>query len=483
MKRVLVVGTGPSGFAVLNSLESLDGVWVMDGQAEFDSSRISTKSHLGLKMKFGSSHTYVDSKSLGLIDDSSYKLPISFSRGGFGEIWGNGFTPYEFGELILDAGLNLQIKVRNAMKELLGIIPFSHVPGELDIRFGKAISWSESNTFGHLTAHPFFADILKKRKISRHDDLLFGQPSLLLDSKKCTNCGLCLSGCPYGALFDPGEQINKMIFSKKLDQRNFIKGIVQRIEPSRNGAIVYYLVNNEEKSEWFDEIILSTGPLSTALILINSKLLPANFEIPDSQVFYGAFLSKKRIRPMDSSQEVGQLVCYPSSKSINDFQISFYAPSELSRQRISQTIFPSFLKNIRIPRFLSERIVPAIGFLPQESSGKIVIKKSVDGYEISRLKNSASMKSSRTALKRVSASLRCLGLVNLSIATQIPVPGSGFHIGASLPLGGNHVDSHGYLIKAKVIRILDASILPKIPAGAHTFLSMAIIRALIRDES
>jgi ferredoxin len=482
MPRTLLVGTGPSGFTVLNSLKSLDDLWVMDGQMEFDSSKVSVKAHLGLKMKFGSSHPYVDSKSLDLLDNTSYKLPISYSRGGFGEVWGNGFTPYEFSEVMPDASLNLQANVRDAMKELLDILSFSHVPSELDNRFGRVNYWSNSSVIGNLTPHPVFESILTKRKTQDGDGLLFGQPSLLLDSTRCTNCGLCLTGCPYGALFDPGEEINQMIFSKKLDPNKFIKGILKRIEPTDLGANVYFLVNGKEKIEWFDEVILSAGPMSTAMILMNSGLLPKEFAVPDSQVFYSAFLSKKRIRPMKLSKEVGQLVCYPSINSIDDFQISFYAPSELSRNRISQRIFPSFLQVIKLPRFISERIVPAIGFLPQEASGTLLIELSKNGFKISREENFVSVNASRKALKRVSRTLQYFGLINFSLGTQIPVPGSGFHIGASLPLGGKFINHQGYLINAKTIRVLDASILPKIPAGAHTFLTMALIRALIKAD-
>ncbi len=479
---MLVVGTGPSGFAVLNTLQNVHEIWVMDGQTEFDNSKISTKSHLALKMKFGSSHSYVNSSSLGFLDDSAYKLPISYSRGGFGEIWGNGFTPYEFAEIMPECKPNFGSMIRNSMKELLDIIPFSHVPSELDKRFGKADSWSNSNIVGNLTPHSTFADILEMRGTINHDGLLFGQPSLLLDSTRCTNCGLCLTGCPYGALFDPGEHINKMIFSKKLDSKKIIKGILKRIVPDEIGATVYFMSNDKEESAWFDEVILSSGPLSTALILMNSKLLPDKIEIPDSQVFYSAFVSRKRINSKEPSKEVGQMVCYPTESLIDDFQISFYAPSDLSRQRISQTVFPSLLQGVMLPKFLTERIVPAIGFLPQAVSGKISITKTQDGFRIIRQKNIASRSSSKKALKKASTSLRSFGLINFWLGTQIPVPGAGFHIGASLPLGGQYVDSAGYLIKAKSIRVLDASILPSIPAGAHTFLTMALIRALIKES-
>lgn len=482
MKRVLVVGTGPCGFAVLNSLENLNEVWVMDGQAEFNNSRVSTNKHLALKMKFGSSHTYIDSSSVGIEDDPKYKLPISYSRGGFGEVWGNGFTPYKFEELMPGSTPSFQIEIRRAMKELLDMIPFSHVPSQLDNRFGGVDSWSYSKVYGNLIPHPFFANIINKRESTDIDALLFGQPSLLLDSSRCTNCGLCLTGCPYGALFDPGEHINRMVYSKKLDSQRFIKGILKKIVPEKIGVTVHFISNNEEQSAWFDEVILSTGPLSTALILMNSKLLPDKFEIPDSQVFYGAFLSRKRIKVTKSSKEVGQLVCYPMKSSIEDFQVSLYAPSEISRQRISQTVLPQLLQIIKLPRFLSERIIPAIGFLPQEVSGKLSILKTDVGFEIIRQRNKISRRASRIALKKVSKALRTFGLINFAPGTQIPIPGSGFHIGGSLPLGGEHVDEAGYLVNAKAIRVLDASILPNIPAGAHTFLTMALIRALLRVD-
>ena len=478
-----MVGTGPSGFAVLNSLDHIRDVWLMDGQADFDDSTISTKSHLGLKMKFGSIHTYIDSKTLGLIDDSSYKLPISYSRGGFGEIWGNGFTPYDATEIFPDASPAFQNRIRVAMQELLKKIPFSHSPSELDFRFGDVDSWSDSKSTGKLTWHFGFEEFLRTRGDLNPDGLLFGPPNLLLDSNRCTNCGLCLSGCPYGALFDPGEHINRMVASNELDINKLIKGIVKRLDPTDQGVRVYFQSDGIQKSELFDEVILCTGPLSTALILMNSGLLPDEFEIPDSQVFYGAFISRKRLRPSASTKEVGQLVCYPQEGLSEDFQISFYSPSELSRRRISQTVFPTFVSFLKIPKLISERIIPAIGFLPQDLSGKIVIKRVAKSFSIYRLENPSSVYSSRQALRRVSRAMRRFGFVNVSITTQIPPPGSGFHIGASLPLGGNYVDDFGYLNNAKSIRVLDASILPKIPAGAHTFFSMALIKALIKEAS
>ena len=85
-------------------------------------------------------------------------------------------------------------------------------------------------------------------------------------------------------------------------------------------------------------------------------------------------------------------------------------------------------------------------------------------------------------MNHVAKTMRTASLVHLPWAMRIPLPGSGFHIGASLPLNSEHLDKLGQLRIVPSIKVLDASILPKIPAGAHTFLTMAIISNLLKVE-
>jgi hypothetical protein len=120
--------------------------------------------------------------------------------------------------------------------------------------------------------------------------------------------------------------------------------------------------------------------------------------------------------------------------------------------------------------------------LPQSESGGIQIKKLNSGFEITRLNNPESVVGSKRSLKKVASATRRSGFICFPFTTQVPAPGSGFHIGASLPLGGKYLDANGYLIGSKSVRVLDASILPRIPAGGHTFLTMALIRALMRRD-
>lgn len=483
MKRKLVIGTGPSGYAVISALDDLEDVWIMDGNTSYKRENSKVEKHLGIKQKFESSHAYAKNKSIGIHDDSIYQTPISHSRGGFGEVWGTGFIPFSSEELKEYVPTEKISEVKSSMNRLLNSIPFVYIKSQLSSRFEDLNEWNVPHRRTNRLFHRVFDSICESRNSDNLDDgLVFGSPSLFLDSEICVKCGLCLSGCPYGVLFDPGESINRLISSGKLSAERVVSGIVTRLVPVDSGCIVHFLDNGVEKSEFYDSVMLATGPLSTAIILMNSNLVPDQLDVPDSQVFYGAYFTLKRIRAEDKRTEMSQMVCFPSSYSGLDFQLSFYAPSELTRYRVSQILFRRLADYIKFPKFISERIVPVIGFLPQDSSGKIRLERIGDVIKASRLKNSQSRINARRSLMKAAKPLKSFGFFSASFLTRVPDPGAGFHLGASLPLGGKFLDEMGCLRNSPQIQVLDASILQKIPAGAHTFLSMALIMSIVKGR-
>ena len=184
-------------------------------------------------------------------------------------------------------------------------------------------------------------------------------------------------------------------------------------------------------------------------------------------LFYAGYFSKKRFCLEEKRPDIGQVVLYPEIPDKLDFQMSCYAPSDLSRDRISQSIFPNKLSWLKIPKFLSERIVPVIGFLPQQASGYLAITMQNSGFRLERIVNPLTKKAIDQILRRTKSTFKSMGFVSLRPTVIIPDPGSGFHIGGSMPLGGEHVDETGVLIAEPRIRVLDSSILPKVTAGAH----------------
>ena len=65
-------------------------------------------------------------------------------------------------------------------------------------------------------------------------------------------------------------------------------------------------------------------------------------------------------------------------------------------------------------------------------------------------------------------------------ALVVPPPGSGYHVGAGMPLGGSVVDHQGRLRDAPAIHVVDASSLPQVWAGSHTFTAMANAHRIAR---
>lgn len=483
MKKTLLIGTGPSGWAVLNSMPNLENVWVIDGDASIDFKEVASSKHLGLKQKFGSSHSFARVEESEISDVSNYALPLSYSRGGFGEVWGRGFSPYD----IREYGTNNcfeKIDLYPAMKRILSKIPYLHSPSDLDLRFGPENSWGRPELSSKLNLHPFFSAIVQKEKgEATTSAVLVGTPNQFLDSTRCTSCALCLTGCPYGALFDPGDEVNKMIFSGKLSGKNVLKGKVIRIIRSEDLNIVEYKSNGEILRVEFDEVIISAGPLSTLLILIKSGLLPSPFELPDSQVFYAALFSLKRVKFTTNTTEMGQISMYPKEGKEFDFQLSLYAPSKTSQMRISETIFRRKLSWLKVPRFITDRLIPVIGFLPQEASGFLRVSKDGDTVVVYRLKNENSHEFAQFSFARAKKAFLNMGLYLVPFSLRLPDAGAGFHLGASLPLGGEFIDESGYLRSNRTIRIMDASLLPEIPAGGHTFLVMALIDFLMNEKT
>jgi ferredoxin len=482
MKKILLIGTGPSGWAVLNSIPNLERLWVIDGGAEIDLGSVASSKHLGVKGKFGSSHSYGRVDSNEVMDDSNYALPLSYSRGGFGEVWGRGFTPYDIAEYSQDDYFR-NLNLYPAMKRILAKLPYLHSPSDLDLRFGIEELWGQSRSSTSVKTHPFFAEILKKKRGKASDNkILIGTPNQFLDSSKCTGCTLCLSGCPYGALFDPGEEVNKLILTGKLPKSNVLKGKVLRIYKKEGVNVVEYTRNKKIFKIEFDEVIISAGPLSTLFILMKSQLLPSTFQLPDSQVFYSALFSMKRIRTAKKLPEMGQISIHPRTRDDFDFQLSLYAPSETSQDRISKTIFGEKSMSIKIPKWATDHLIPIIGFLPQEASGYLRITMKGDSIVVNRIDNNESLRIARLCLSKVRKSFLKMGLLNVPFSLRIPDAGAGFHLGASLPLASEFLDEFGYLKNNPTIRIMDASILPKIPAGGHTFLTMSLIDYLMREK-
>ncbi len=464
---ILIIGSGLTALSYFYGLkENCD---LMDTEVRLGS-KVTPNQPLNAKTRFNSSHMF-ESERLFLGKDNVKSdiglIPLSYAYGGFSTVWGNGINILPNKEI---AKWPVDVKkFSESYLYLLSKIPHTITPSELDYRF----PWPHLRNQSPTPITPDFEKLLGKLLLKKRE-FLVGPSRLSLNLKNCKNCGLCISGCPYGALLDSGEEFDKIRLNSSL---NFIQGKVLSLTSTETGVSVkYQSADGAYSSAHYKKVVLAAGPLSTAKILLESKLIEGSISIKDSQMFYGAIFSLRSFR--EPQTNLAQLVIIAKHSNLPDFSISLYAPSIDSRIRIQSAFkFFRFVK-LRVPKKFNSHIIPIIGFLDSEMSGQIKLSRRMSESDLRLIEHQFTSTSVKKIIKSLKKPLRGSGFYLFKLFVRLAPIGQGFHIGGSLPIGSELIDANGCLRVDSRIQIVDASVLPKIPAGSHTFTAMAMAHYL-----
>jgi hypothetical protein len=167
-----------------------------------------------------------------------------------------------------------------------------------------------------------------------------------------------------------------------------------------------------------------------------------------------------------------------SSENLNDFNLSLFEYSNNWDSRLE-----SMLKQINMDyrifkslgKFLLKFLVSGIGFISTEDSGHILIEKDkLNNINISgQVSEDTKLKLTRYQ-SFIRKKLRLLGLIPVPTnLNKEPILGAGWHLGSGLPMGDcQYIDWGSRLHKTSNIYVIDATSLPEIKPGSHTFSAM-----------
>ena len=467
-KKIAIVGSGPSSWATFQILQRLHGdcceITILDANKR--ESYATVVPTIASKTKMGSTHMYEPGD--GIVE---FETPNNFSlaNGGLSTVWGAGIRMWDQEYLLQYGSLS---EIYNSAIGLLDHLPYSGDNSTLNI----PNEWKVSST----PRPPGSSDFSDLVEYSLHGISSF-PTALAVDVKnnnKCVGCGECLSGCTYGSIFDAGNFFDKYLAQKLIKRQDFF---VEKIVLTTGNVELHGLSGGKtQKVECFDEIHLCAGAIGTPAILLRSNLIPERkLKILDSQVFF--FMGLKKFKKNHSSLFALSQITISSNSSKNiEFKASLYRSNKDIRSRASQVIKKVTKLQILLPKFIDNFLFVGIGFLNSNQSGFLEIVE--ENEEIILNTRKAKKENARSAVRSIRKFLLSKKMFVFPALLEMPSPGLGFHSGGALSLNSELVDDYGRLRFDTRVRISDVSILKSIPAGPHTFSSMAIVSATIKGE-
>jgi choline dehydrogenase-like flavoprotein len=507
-----VVGSGPSGVTAARAL--LDRgrrVTMLDAGAELDAGSARDVAALAAaepeawdaatvarvrnpldepmpKRSFGSVFPYALGEASGL-EEHGTRCLLSQAKGGLSNVWGAAVLPAPDEDFdawpvtaadmvphyAAAAGL---LDVAAARGELEDLFPF-HVPPRAPAESSRQ------------------ARILLDRMRSRAEPLAraglrFGASRLAVrtedapEGKGCRRCALCLSGCPYGAIWNSAQEVARLELRPGFRYEGGLR--VVKVESSSGRATVSArrIAGGETLRYEGDRVFLACGPLSTARVALASVDLGGReltlrfqpyFLLPGVMTENAGGTEAERMLTL--AQIFMELRDPALSRRLIHMQI--YTRNEFTAERLSRAArWAGPLRGV-IEKAFSGRLIAIQGYLHSDEAEGVRLSAVREGGECRLILRARPEENLRRRVKGIAAKLsalrRELGFQVVTPMLSAGIPGEGNHVGGIFPMrrspGEFETDILGRLPGLERVHLVDSSVLPSLSAATFTYTVMA----------
>ena len=466
--KYLIVGSGPSGVAVANYL-IVKGIrpTILDGGVEARNVNLSnSQANRSDKTWFGSAMSYYQPPSSNLFYENNVDARASFARGGFSRVWG---ATFEFINDYSDWPTEM-IPTKEDIDSVRDLVPHG------------TTSWSVHNNIdgldGSARSYDFFSRVLRG---SARAGWIVEPSTIAIDNSpasnhRCIACKQCLVGCPNDSIWFAGDVLTVWDSLDLIDYRPGF--VVKQIE--EGDCVVVHMTDSDNKWQQIhaDKVFLATGAISTAAIVVQSKL-------------------QKEVIIRDTSTAIGAAFQMRSSSSLVDEGHHSLSQWWIHSPRLLAQIYPPtgdlisiMVKRFRLPkifhrilRLVVMRVHPVIAYVPMKSSGYVRVQLVNEIVNITGHSGEGSPRSSfKEELSQLSKLFLKSGYLMHRFMFQFKAPGGGYHHGSSFPQGSlsDHVGRPKFF---RSVHIVDSSVLPSLPLGSITPTVMANAVRIARTVS
>jgi choline dehydrogenase-like flavoprotein len=295
----------------------------------------------------------------------------------------------------------------------------------------------------------------------------------------CTACGMCLHGCPWGYIYTSQRTLEALRQHPNFTYRPNL--IARRFAETADGAT---LTLDTGEILTGQRLFIATGVLETArLVLASNPDANASLTLKDSQHAFVPMLHRWRPGTRPDRQPLTtlpQLFLEIAEPQVSPHLV--HAQIYTWNEQFARDLIANYGFGLRASapflRALARRLIVAQIFLHSDHSARIELRRAPDTRLIATPRQNPAteptLKRTKSHLAKIMANA---GLTTLGFAARPGSPGSSFHVGASIPMAKNPApnqsDRLGRPHGLERIHIVDASVLPSIPATTITFSAMA----------
>lgn len=444
-----------------------------------------TAKGLPRKLIFGSDFPYRDTETEIPWRADGVSLEPSLALGGFSNVWGAAMLPNRDPDL---AGW--PVKNAELAPHYRAVTAFTGLAAQNDdlatdfpLYCDKPQPLPPSRQ-----AAGFLAQLNRHRSGLQKAGWRFGRSRLAvraadgLRGPGCKVCGLCMTGCPYRCIFNAADTVRELQAQPGFTYQPNV--IVETVREAGAGVTVlgYDRRTRAPLTVTAGRVYLAAGVIPTGRILLRSQgAYDQSLTIRDSQYFLFPLLLARRTPGVaaEALYTLSQafLEINHAAVSSHTVHLQVYSYSDIIGQAVRQSLGPL---GWLAPR-LVEHMLVIQGYLHSDESSTMSMTLRRDGAR-DRLDLAAVINpTTRGRVKKLlGAMLRqawSLGGLVVPPMLQITLPGRGFHSGGSLPMraqpGAFETDVLGRPAGWTRLHVVDASVLPSIPATTITFTVMA----------
>ena len=442
----------------------------MRGAVSLDAKGIPRKRPFGSEFLSGEANTLFS----GQAPPDGFGLRGCFAAGGFSNVWGAALLRMHAKDF--DSWPVSQSTLTPHYEAVEALLPVSAESDDLLAAYPTKLAARavEASTQG--------AELLRRfgNAKSRLSTLgtLVGRARLAVSSS-CYRCGYCMSGCPYGLIFNSSSLLNEL---RRNPRFSYFGGLrAERLHETTTAVSVFARDMDGHRHEISgSRVFCGAGPLNSAMLMLSSFPEQCSaVTLRDSQYFVLP-LASPGVASFAPSNTLAQLFLEIFDQDLSSHPIhnQLYTHDELFGTIISRRL-PGVFRELLHPmtRKLSEHLVVIQGYLHSNDSASAQLSLEGSGISASITPNFESREILGKVWRRLRSIGRIGGLTAIPWGATIADFGAGYHSGATFPMSiqpkGNETDILGRAFGMKRIHLIDSSALPDIPSTAITLSIMA----------